>query len=110
MGIIIGDTITLNNGLTVTNTYCSFGNSKISLRKNINNTYDSSGNIVSNINYTLYCNYCIWINKTYRLNNNVILESYNINKDITSSDLNTNLYSILYTEIKSKYTSTTDDI
>ena len=43
--IIIGDTITLNNGLTVANTYCSFGNSKISLRKSINNTYDSSGNI-----------------------------------------------------------------
>ena len=100
MGIIIGDTINLSNGLTVANAYGSFGNNEIRLSKNEND----------NTQYILESHYNIWVNKDNRTNNKSIIDAGNIRKTLTVSELSSNLYSILYTEIKSKFTSTTDDL
>ena len=100
MGIIIGDTITLSNGLTVQNAYASFGNTEVQVRKDENN----------NSQYILESHYHIWVDKNNRTNNKSIIDAGNVRKTITASDLNSNLYTILYTEMKSNFTTTTDEI
>ena len=100
MGILIGDTITFSNGLTSTNCYCSFYNNSISIEKN---EYTSD---IYNIRGTA----SIWVNKTFRDENKPILDIINVSVSITSSQLDTNIYTHLYTSLKSKYTSVTDDL
>jgi len=100
MGIIINDTITLNNGLTASTIYCSFGEGEIRIEKNRDNTseYDISGH------------YTIWVSKDFRTNDKPCLDAGNISLKVTSSDLNSNIYTLLYNELKTKYTSTTDEL
>jgi len=100
MGIIINDTITLNNGLTASTIYCSFGEGEIRIEKNRDNAseYDISGH------------YTIWVSKDFRINDKPSLDAGNISLKITSSDLNSNIYTLLYNELKTKYTSATDEL
>jgi len=100
MGIIINDTITLNNGLTASSIYCSFGEGEIRIEKNRDNSseYDISGH------------YTIWVSKDFRINDKPSLTGGHISLTITSNDLNSNIYTLLYNELKTKYTSTTDEL
>jgi hypothetical protein len=98
MGIIIEDTITLSNGLSASNVYCSFYGSEISLEKDRNNSS----------NYSLRGSACIWFNQLYRNESKPILDRVNVNVTITKSQLDTNVYTHLYTALKLKYTTTTN--
>ena len=73
MGFIIGDTITLSNGLTVQNSYASFGLTEVSVRKDESN----------NSQYTLEGHYQVWVDKTNRTNDKTIIDAGNIRKTIT---------------------------
>ena len=96
MGITIADTLTLSNGLTVSNSYACFGRDSISIEKMDTNKYDLRGHA------------CIWTNQTYRNNEAPPLLGVNINLTITASQLDSNIYSLLYTQLKTKYSSTSD--
>jgi hypothetical protein len=98
MGILIGDSITFTNGLSASNCYCSFYNNTINIEKNESSNYNISGSA------------CIWVSKNFRDQNSPILDRVNIGVTITSSQLDTNVYTHLYNSLKSMYTNATDDL
>jgi len=105
MGIIINDSITFNNGITLTNCYCGLHNSMIDITRNdLYNTAPKKYNVRSS--------YTIWANKEARTNELIYLDKGNISLNLDASELekNVNLFELLYEEIKSKYTEYTDDI
>lgn len=108
MGIIIGDTITLHNGLTANNTYGSFGEGQLLVEKNKVVTVDENNHETVKLDYKVSCKGSLWINKQYRDNSRERLHAENISITIPSSELNRNLYGLLYTNWKSKYTTVSD--
>lgn len=124
MGIIIGDTIELNNGLSVQNAYGCIGANSIVINKikdpvyeQVTTTEGEGGDPIftSTITgytdrFTLEGNARVWINKEKREESNSFLFSKNILLNYTdSSFLDSNVYSLLYTKWKEDYTTTTDD-
>ena len=98
MGIINHDSINdpRENGRTISNTYMSLGpNSNISLEKE-GDQYTISGRFI--------------IYKDQESRNNTLSNFGNkyIMKNMSISDLDQNLVSFLYTELKNIYTNTTD--
>jgi hypothetical protein len=105
MGIIINDSITFNNGVTLTNCYCGIHESMIDITRNdLHNTTTKKYNVRSS--------YTIWANKEARTNDLTSLDRGNLTLNLDSTELeqNVNLFELLYNEIKSKYTDYTDDI
>jgi hypothetical protein len=126
MGIIIGDTIELNNGLSVQNAYGCIGTNSIVINKIKDPVYEevtttegvSEGEdpiFTSTITgytdrFTLEGKARIWINKEKREESNNFLLSKNIIINYTdSSFLESNVYTLLYNKWKEDYTTTTDD-
>ena len=108
MGIIIGDTITLINGLSAQNTYGSFGDSILTLEKIEEITVDENNvETPSNI-YTLSCKGSIWTTQDYRTASKPKIDSISIHLKLNSTQLNSNLYSLLYTQWKTLYTTVND--
>ena len=114
MGIIIGDTITLDNGLSAQNTYGSFGESVLTVEKNlypVENTTNEEGETIdqnTTSDFRVTCKGNIWTTKQYRDNSNPRIHAVNISINVQSSDLNSNLYGLLYSSWKSKYTTVSD--
>lgn len=104
MGIIINDSITLNNGINLTGCYCSLYESMINITKNNDNNNSKK--------YRVDTIYTIWANKDARTNELTCVNRDNISLNLDASQLETdvNIFTLLYNEIKSKYTSYTDDI
>ena len=59
-------------------------------------------------NFELRSGASIWTNQTYRNNGAPCVDRINIKLTLTTSQLDSNLYGLLYTELKTKYSSTTD--
>ena len=95
MGITIGDTLTLHSGLTATNTYGSFGLSEITIEKN-GSSYFVTGKGR------------IWVNESAKNSSKPPITGMNVSVTINESQLSGNLYSILYTQWKTNYTSVSD--
>lgn len=120
MGIIIGDTIQLNNGLTVQNSYGSIGGDTVSVNKRRHPIYESEGEGVGaevetikgyTETYQLSGRGVIWVNKEKRTNNSANIKYENINIDYNDSTfLSSNLYTLLYSKWKDNFTTVTDDI
>ena len=108
MGIIIGDTINLDNGLSAQNTYGSFGESQLTVEKNQDMRNEENNNESITNEYRVFCKGSIWASKEYRDNSRVRIHAENINIRISSSELNGNLYGLLYNKWKSKYTTVSD--
>ena len=108
MGIIIEDTITLDNGLTANNTYGSFGESELTLKKNEVITLDESNNETTTYEYIVMCKGIIWSSKQYRDNSRTRLHAVNISITLNPSQLNSNLYTLLYNSWKTQYTTVSD--
>ena len=98
MGIIQKDTLTLENGLEVSNTYASFAGDSIHVLK-------SSSNVIS-INATL----STWANQTSRLNNKPIIKTENINFSIENGSVTDELFKLLYEKYKSTSNGTYEDV
>lgn len=122
MGIIIGDTIELNNGLSVQNAYGCIGANSIVINKikdpvyeQVTTTEGEDPIFTSTITgytdrFTLEGNARVWINKEKREESNSFLFSKNILINYTdSSFLDSNVYTLLYNKWKEDYTTTTDD-
>ena len=111
MGILIENTITLDNGLTCANTYGSLGTSHIIIEK-VEEIIGSDG-IGEPIkqytgNYSVTCIGSIWSTKEMRDSSSIRLMNIPIHLEITESQLTGNMYSILYSNWKSKYTNVKD--
>lgn len=105
MGIINKDPFLNRYGQELTNTYISLGNNPIELRKEIE--IDNNKNTIEI--YILTAIFNIWLSKESRYNNSSF-SSYVVHKTLSGDEITSNLYTILYTELKKKYTNTTDDL
>ena len=112
MGVTINDTILLDNGLSTNTGYGSFFRSNIVIEKEAtigdpmdvnNNQYTETGNII------ITSNGHIWSSKDYRDTNKSIIRVDNVQTIVPISTLiSSNIYSLLYTEWKKKYTNIVD--
>ena len=114
MGIIIGDTIELANGLNATNTYGTIGTETISVTKErIEERSDENGgnNISYRFRFSLRGRGVIWSSKDFRNQYRPKLKHENI--QIYYDDdtfLTENLYTLLYNQWKTNFTTVTDDL
>ena len=95
MGIIIQDDIKFDTGVNKTDCYCSFGQSKIILQKGASG-YELSGMAI------------VWVSEAEKTAAAHCLSSHPIQLTITNAQLTGNVYTLLYNELKSQYSSTTD--
>jgi hypothetical protein len=100
MGIIIADTLTLSTGQTVSNSYACFSKHTVQLEK--------TTTIGGVIQYECRGYASIFIDESSRNNNKGSIDVVSILVILSSSDLSNNLYSKLYTGLKTKYSSTSD--
>jgi hypothetical protein len=129
MGIIIEDTIELNNGLSAQNTYGSIGNESVVVNKLIRPIYsfpnidEDEGDTTSRqtitgqtitgytVIYQLSGRGIIWVNKEKRQNSSLHLKYEDIIITYTDSTfLSSNIFTLLYTKWKENFTTVTDDI
>ena len=112
MGLIVHDEITLSSGIVVTDTYASTGTSDVrTVKRAVLTMEEVDGTFVetTKIEYELVGMFTFWLNKTARDENkgSVFHKTINMKSD---TPFTMNLYETLYTELKSLYTSYTDDI
>tara|TARA_B100000767_G_C19634115_1_gene479614 strand:+ start:271 stop:639 length:369 start_codon:yes stop_codon:yes gene_type:complete len=122
MGIIIGDTIDLESGLTAQNTYGCIGNESVILNKIrtpiYSDTLDDENETIEEQSITGYTSTyqlsgraVIWVNKEKRTTGSKHLIYEDIIIHYTDSTfLSSNLYTLLYTKWKENFTTVTDDI
>ena len=101
MGIIINDSIIYPNGQDISHTYASFGNEVVRITKEVSNSV---------ANYICACYVQIFVSQNAKDTGCLNLTSFNVSTTLNASDLNSNLYEKLYTELKKKYESTQDVI
>jgi len=106
MGIINKDAFTTRYGLELTNTYISLGENNIELRKERETDVDN--NVTEK--YTLTGIFDIWLSKEFKNKEKSPFASHVIYKVLSTDEITTNLYNILYTDLKKKYTNTIDDL
>ena len=102
MGIIIHDTLNLQNGLQATDTYASLSKQVISIQKGYtnSNTYTSVWKTTSLYN--------IWTNQECSTNGAPYVQQETITVDLSEDQLQESIFQTLYTAIKSRYTNTSD--
>ena len=116
MGIIIGDTLELTNGLTVTNSYGSVGFETVTVTKQRNDSIEineetGEETTTTTYNYILRGRGVIWATKELRNTLKPKLKHENIS--ITYDDdsfLSQNIYTLLYNQWKTNFTTVTDDL
>ena len=95
MGVIINETITLTNGLTVTNPYASVGVNDIRIEKRVDN----------NPQYTIEGRFTMWVSQALRASGSgdigCILVRIGSNTPATG-----NIYELLYNKFKTMKTCT----
>jgi len=99
MGLIVGNT-TLNNGLTVANTYIGFHN----LTSKVYTTKIQPEDVVGNCTFKIESNYCMYLNQLSR--NNSMNEIYvgKVVSNLTATEFETkNSYQHLYDVLKVRY-------
>lgn len=105
MGIIIHDTLTLQNGLQVTDSYASLAKQVITIQKGY--TQDSNSNTYTSVWKTTSL-YNIWTNKDMASNNAPYVQQETITVGLSNQQLNEPTFQTLYNGIKSRYQSTSD--
>lgn len=109
MGINIGDTLQLINGLTAKNTYGCIENNSINIFKKI--VTGGNNNNSYTVKFVLQAVGSIWANKGIRNSNGSIIKNTNIKIEYENDTfLNQNVYGLLYAKWKEDYTTVTDDI
>ena len=109
MGIIIGDTIVLSNGLSVSNTYGSFGDSPLTIEKSSTITLDDNNvEVVTYDGYKVFCKGSMWVDQACRINQKPKINGMNVEIKILESQLNNNLFALLYSEWNRSFTNVSD--
>jgi len=99
MGITINDTLVLDVGISQASTYSSFGSASVRSVPQSGGTTDYQLNGVAGI----------WISQSVRDSGGPQLQQVSVSFGITKGELtNTNIYTLLYDNLKTNYSSTTD--
>ena len=112
MGVTITDTITLDNGLTVSNAYASFGLKDVRLEKRLHTTPE--GVPLNGVEkYYVIGQLNFWATKAIRDQDRNTIKTEYITRELTLSQvdaINTNLYKYLYDNVVKTTYNATDDI
>ena len=96
MGLINHDVFESSNGVQKADSYMSFNNETLYLRK-------------ANGAYSVHANYRIFWDKAARDAGKSFLELRNISAQVSEADLANNLYGVLYAELKKQYPNAVDE-
>jgi len=97
MGLINGESFENPYGVDVSNTYISLGDNEIHIRKEDGKWY-------------LEANYNVWHSKEVRFADKPAYDGGGIRIELTDDNVGSNVFTLVYTEIKKTYTVTSDDL
>jgi len=104
MGIINNDVYICSNGVQKAGTYISFASETLYVVQNYNMTNSSSP-----ASYNVRANYRIFWDQACREEGKTFIDLKSIHVTLTSEQLNSNIYSILYAELKTLYPNSVDE-
>ncbi len=96
MGLINHDVFESSNGVQKADSYMSFNNETLYLRK-------------ANGAYSVHANYRIFWDKAAKDAGKSFLELRNVSAQVSEADLANNLYGVLYAELKKQYPNAVDE-
>lgn len=108
MGFINNDNYVCASGVQKVGTYISFAMEMINIKQMIAISGDSFTPIVSG--YSITSTYRVYWDKVCRESGKSPIDKQCISMEITPSELNENIYTVLYNELKKTYTNYTDEI
>lgn len=98
MGLIVNENYVAANGVQKQGVYISFNNETVYLRKESSNAY------------RVNANYRVFWDKDAKDAGKSFLELNSVSASISEQELNSNLYTCLYNELKKKYVNSVDSI
>ena len=98
MGVIINETITLGNGLTVTNPYASVGENDIKVEKMVELT-------TSTTKYIVEGRFTMWVSPELRVSGSGNIGSIRVQVE-SDTPATGNVYELLYNKLKTMKTCT----
>ena len=114
MGVIINETITLANGLTVTNPYASVGENNIKVEKRVeenrsDETDPETGEITTTTTYTtkyiVQGRFTMWVSPELRVSGSRDIGSIRVEVE-SDTPATGNIYDLLYKKLKTMKTCT----
>jgi len=114
MGVIINETITLGNGLTVTNPYASVGGNNIRVEKNVeenmsDETDPETGEITttttSTTKYIVEGRFTMWVSPELRVSGSRDIGGIHVGVEFDTPPTG-NVYELLYNKLKTMKTCT----
>ena len=105
MGIINNDVYECSNGVQKVGTYISFATETIYLVQN----YSGMNTPSAERNYSARANYRIFWDQAAREAGKSFIDLKSVNVVLTAQQLNSNIYQVLYEELKKVYPNTSDE-
>ena len=114
MGVIINETITLSNGLTVTNPYASVGENDIGVVKNVEEnmsdetdpeTGETTTTITPTTMYIVQCRFSMWVTPELRVSGSGDIGDIKVEVESETPPTG-NVYELLYNKLKTMKTCT----
>ena len=114
MGVIINETITLDNGLTVTNPYASMGENNIRVGKWVKDirssetdpdTGETTTTITPTTMYIVQCRFSMWVTPELRVSGSKDIGRIQVQVE-SDTPATGNIYELLYNKLKTMKTCT----
>ena len=108
MGVTINETITLSNGITVTNPYASLATNDIRMEKRVEVMRDFVGEtekVSTTTKYIIHGYFTMWLNKEMRDSNKVDIGGIYVSIESTTP-FTGSVYDTLYNKLKTMKTCT----
>ena len=110
MGVILNETITLSNGLTVTNPYASMGENDIRLEKRVRGERNRDPEtdvetVTTTIKYVLDGRFTMWVSQALRASGSRDIGGFGVSIE-SETPLTGNVYELLYNKLKTMKTCT----
>jgi hypothetical protein len=110
MGVIINETITLANGLTVTNPYASVGENDIRMEKKVEENMNYTSNVsetttTSTTKYIVEGRFTMWVTPELRVSGSRDIGGIQVEVE-SDTPATGNIYELLYNKLKTMKTCT----
>ena len=110
MGVIINETITLANGLTVTNPYASVGENDIRMEKKVEENRNYTSNVsetttTSTTKYIVEGRFTMWVTPKLRVSGSRDIGDIRVQVE-SDTPATGNIYELLYNKLKTMKTCT----
>ena len=113
MGIINNDVYVCSNGVQKTGTYISFATETIYVVQNYGGMampMPGQGSVSTSSGYNVRANYRIFWDQECREAGKSFIDLKSVSTTLTSSQLDSNIYAVLYEELKKIYPNTSDEL